>query len=434
MNSTHEFLKFLHSLHHPTYEKDGVLYQWPLKKMTDFCHYMGDPQQKLKMIHVAGTNGKGSCVAILSSYLRILGFSVGIYISPEVLDFRERIQVNGRPISTSYIEEFYKNLLDYSLAHHNKRLQDLFDTYSQVLVAMAFSYFNNQRVDYAIIETGIGGENDPTNIITPVLSIITSIGFDHTKLLGNELRTIAKAKCGIIKDGIPVIVGQIDSTIKEVFISVAEQKHSQVFFTDEYIKIDFMFEGESKKVSPYLKRNAECCWVGVSVLSYQERIGRPNWTYFEKAVHVHKMENNLHGRWEKVSSRPDIYLDICDNELGAKCVFKYVEEMMRQGMYERLVIIIGLTGPSKLNVIQYLPQDAKYYYTQSHGYISAEEVRSVAGFIGDCFSSPVDAIQCYLSCKEKDDLVLVAGSIHIITDALRFFTAYNASRLSSHAE
>ena len=413
------FVKYLHSLHHPTYEtRDGRQHQWPLRKMIDFCGFLGNPQQNLKIIHVAGTNGKGSCVSIIASYLQLSGYKVGIYISPEVLDFKERIQVNGEYVSVKYIEQFYKKLIDYSNYSTNK--DHVFDTYSQVLVAMAISYFDFKEVDYAVIETGIGGSFDPTNIVTPILSVITSIGYDHTSLLGCDLESIAIAKSGIIKEQVPVVVGKIDDTIKSVFSDKAKNRHSLIFYTDEYIDVDSSLDGFEFS-TPYQYDNSICCWLAIRVLSKYNHIGKPNELFFLNAVSNHRKLCNLRGRWEKIGQNPDVFLDICDNELGAKCVFEFVGNVMKRKLYDRLIIIMGLTGPSKFNMIKYFPSDALYYYTQSHGFISADEVKNALGYPGKCYKTPAEAISDYLQYKRDSDLVLIIGSIHIITDAIHFF-------------
>lgn len=417
------FVRFLHSLHHPSYEtKDGRQHQWPLRKMSEFCKYLGDPQQKLKIIHVAGTNGKGSCVSIIASYLQLSGFKVGVYISPEILDIKERIQINGELISVEYIEQFYKKVIEYSSFKFYNNEHNSFDTYSQVLVAMAFSYFKTKKVDFAIIETGIGGELDPTNIVTPILSVITTIGYDHTALLGQDLESIAKAKCGVIKKMIPVVVGCIDDSLKKVFSNDAKSKHSSIIYTDESNDENHPF-GKIEIHLPYLHPNADCCWSAIGVLSKLNYINKPDIHIFQKAVSEYRQLYSLRGRWEQVYSKPDIILDICDNELGAKCVFKDVATIMKSNVYGRLIIIMGLTGPSKIDMIKYFPSNALYYYTESHGYISANRVKALLGYPGECYQTPTDAIKSYLLDKQESDLVLVVGSIHIITDAIRFFDA-----------
>lgn len=420
-NMYFSFVAFLHSLHHPSYEtKDGKHHQWPQRKMIDFCEFLGNPQNELKIIHVAGTNGKGSCVSIISSYLQLSGFKVGVYMSPEVLDIKERIQINGELISMEYVELFYEKVIKYSRISVYKNEYNSFDTYSQVLVALAFSYFNSKKVDYAIIETGIGGEFDPTNIVTPILSVITSIGYDHTALLGHNLEKIAKAKCGIIKKKIPVVVGRIDNSLKKVFSDVAKSKQSSIFYTDENNEVFKLFE-KLEIYTPYQQNNADCCWLVIGVLSRLNYISKPNIRIFMKAMSEFRHLNNLRGRWEQVYSKPDVILDICDNELGARCVFKFIANIMKSDLYDRLIIIMGLTGPSKIDMLKYFPSSALYYYTQSHGYISADRVKALLGYSGECYQTPTAAIKSYLVDKRDSDLVLVVGSIHIISDAILFF-------------
>lgn len=415
-----EFIDFLHSLNHPTFTENGKQFQWSLYKMRHFCSYLGDPQNRIKCIHVAGTNGKGSCVSIMASYLRLSGYRVGIYISPEVMDVRERIQVNGKMISKHFMADFYQKLIEYSDVFFSSNPNIAFDTYSQVFVALAFSYFNKKNVDFAVIETGIGGLNDPTNIIMPVLSIITSIGYDHTELLGNDLRSIAKEKSGIIKYAIPVVVGHIPQQVESVFSQYAKNNNSCLYFMDKQRASSFPTQLITDSPS-YEINNVECCKLALNVLEKNKVISTFDDELFVEAVFRHKEMNNLKGRWQKLYNKPDIYADICDNELAAENVFQHVKQLSKSNNYKRLVIIIGLTGPSKTGVLKHLPRNATYFFTQSHGYISAQEVKAATGFEGDCFLSPSKALERYMTNKDPLDLVIIIGSIHIISEAINFF-------------
>lgn len=414
------FIEYLHSLHHPTYEKDGRLYQWPLENMVNFCHFLGDPQNKLKIIHIAGTNGKGSCVSLIATYLMALGYKVGTYTSPELFDIKERIRINGVVIPKSVIEEFYEVLSRYKISGKAGNL----DTYSQVFISLAFYYFNKTCVDYAVIETGIGGTLDPTNIATPILTIITSIGLDHTELLGNTILEIAKAKSGIIKNNIPVIVGPMSDYLTDYFKMRAQQNDAPFYCASSFDWRDDSFF-PSPLQADYQKDNIKTCYAALMVLSSLGHIGPFNQEKYLSAIDTYRELFCIHGRWEYVSHSPDIIIDICDNELGAKRVFESIKYIYGQGHYKRLVIIFGLTGPSKLGMLKYFPQDAIYYYTQSHSFIEPSEVRKVFGVPGNCYQNPENAIEHYLSTKDRNDLVLIMGSIHIASVAYRYFNGNN---------
>lgn len=409
------FIAFLHSLHHPTYKKGERHYQWPLANMIRFCNFIGNPQNDLRILHVAGTNGKGSCVALIATYLKSLGYNVGTYTSPELFDVRERIQINGEVIPKHDVIEFYGLLSQYIATGKNC----CFDTYSQVLVCLAFYYFKRKNVDFAVIETGIGGMLDPTNIITPIISIITSIGLDHTDLFGDNVYDIAKAKSGIIKNGIPVVVGIMELSLIDLFKDVATRNKAPFYSAMSMTSQNEFFH--SLAPCDYQEDNIRVCYSALRILSNYGLTKEYNHEQFLNAIDTFKSVFNLHCRWEYVSHSPDIILDICDNELGAKRIFSFAKRSMNTGHYKRLVIIMGLTGPRKIRMLDYFPRDAKYYYTQSHGFIEASDVKRIFGAPGDCYQSPIDAIKDYLLTKDRHDLVLILGSIHIVSEAFSYF-------------
>lgn len=410
-----EFIGFLHSLHHPTFESGKRLFQWPLANMIRFCNYLGNPQNNLRIIHVAGTNGKGSCVTLIATYLKSLGYTVGTYTSPELFEIRERIRLNGEVIPKEFVVDFYNLLLQYTAIGHDS----CFDTYSQVLVSLAFFYFNKMNVDYAVIETGIGGALDPTNISTPIISIITSVGLDHTDLFGDNLFDIAKAKSGIIKNRTPVVVGLMKPSLIDYFKKVAEHIEAPFYSAKSMTPHSVLLR--SLASCGYQEDNIKTCYSALKVLSDYGLTKQYNHEQFLKAIDTFKTVFDLHCRWDYVSRSPDIILDICDNELGAKRVISSAKALMNKGFYKRLVIIMGLTGPSKISMLDIFPRDAKYYYTQSHGFIDASDVKRIFGVPGDCYLTPTDAIKDYLRTKDRHDLVLILGSIHIVSEAYHFF-------------
>lgn len=415
-NKYSSFLTYLHSLSHPTYEQDGRHYQWPLNKMFRFCNYLKNPQNEFKIIHIAGTNGKGSCVSIIARYLMLLGYKVGTYTSPELFDVRERVRLNGHMIQNEDIIDFYDIIQEYI----SKDLENSFDTYSQVFVCLAFYYFNKHNIDFAIIETGIGGTNDPTNVVTPIASVITSIGLDHTDVFGDNILDIAKEKSGIIKQCIPVVLGPVEPHLRSFVEQFADSLEAPLYSTDDLtILDDKIYQGISQ--SSYQSENMKTCYKVLSVLASRGYTPPIEDSLFHKALSDYRSVFGLYGRWDYVGHSPDIIVDICDNESSAKKVFSDVKNLCTKKQYSRVVIIFGLTGPRKLSMLKYFPKNAIYYYTESHGFISPHEVKMALSFPGNCYSQTSLAIDEYMKEKASNDLVLILGSIHIISEALHYF-------------
>lgn len=419
-----QFCTYLTSLEHPTFEYNKKHYQWSLDGMRDFDSFLGCPSQKLKVIHVAGTNGKGSCSSFITSILISMGLKVGTYNSPQLFDIRERIKINGEMISQNDICEFYKKIKEYRDTKLPK--QKAIRSYSEVFVAMAFDYFLRNNVDVVVLETGIGGRLDPTNIIKqPLACVITSIGKDHTELFGNDIKNIALEKCGIMKKGSPVIVGHISDDVKVFICQEAANKHCEVFFSDDFyqnipdnikIKHDDTFD---------LKGNYQVWNVKTALcVFYLLMRNYPTlFTLFKPCIISNALRNTaritkLRGRWEVIHKYPTMIVDICSNPFGLKMNIEQLINMLTLGKYKRLVFILGLTSIKKISIKDYLPINAWYIYTEAKSFINAKDLATEIGIQGDITTSVREAISLYLKNSKSEDLVYIGGSIHVAAEAL----------------
>lgn len=427
MNEYEQFCAYLTSLQHPTFEYNGKHYQWSLDEMREFDSFLGYPSQKLKVIHVAGTNGKGSCSSFIASILISMGLKVGTYNSPQLFDIRERIKINGEMISQNDVCEFYKKLKKYT----ERRLftdskQKNITSYSEVFVAMAFDYFMSHNVDVAVLETGIGGRLDPTNIIKqPLVCVITSIGKDHTELFGNDIKNIVLEKCGIMKKGSPMVVGHVSDDVKSIICQEAVSKHCEVFFSDDFyqnIPDDIKIEHDN---TFDLKGNYQVWNVKTALCVFYLLIkNHPTlFTLFRLSIISYALRNTaqitkLRGRWEVVHESPTMIVDICSNPFGLQINIEQLINMLTSGKYKRLVLILGLTSLKKISIKNYLPVNAWYIYTESKSFISAKDLAKEIGIQGDITTSVTEAISLYLRDSKPDDLVYIGGSIHVVAEAL----------------
>ncbi len=282
----------------PMYQSKGKeAYRPNLSRMKEFCSYLNSPEKKIKTIHIAGTNGKGSTAHMISSVLQEAGYRVGLYTSPHLNDFRERIKINGSLIEKKYITKFVQSNREYIDANSL--------SFFEMTVGIAFSYFFNQKVDYAVIEVGMGGRLDGTNLIIPELSVITNIGFDHTQFLGNTLPDIAKEKAGIIKHKIPVIIGETKSETKRVFIDRAKMMNSPIIFADQQKPVGF----SSDLKGNYQKKNIQTASIALSKLNINRQVIQ---------LGLRKVISNtgIQGRWQILSKKPLIISDIAHNQEG----------------------------------------------------------------------------------------------------------------------
>lgn len=361
----------------------GSAYKEGLENTHILDEHFGHPHRSFRCIHVGGTNGKGSCSHTLAAILQEAGYKVGLYTSPHLVDFRERIRVNGQVIPESYVVRFVENERSF--------FEPLHPSFFELTTAMAFRYFADERVDVAIVEVGLGGRLDCTNIIRPDLCIITNISFDHTQFLGDTLEKIAAEKAGIIKSGIPAIIGETTPETKPVFIRKANEAGAPLFFAEEDQE-DYYPGLECELKGAYQTKNTR------TLLSAIRQLQEAGYRLDEQAVrsgfaHVCEL-TGLKGRWQKLQDAPTLICDTGHNVGG----ITYVVEQLKQQPYRKLHIVIGMVNDKDIrSVLALLPQDAEYYFTKASvkRAMPEEELALLAtetGLHGNCYPDVPSAV------------------------------------------
>ena len=395
----------------PVFEKTGAsAYKEGLSNTHALDEHFGHPHRQFKTIHVAGTNGKGSCSHTLAAILQSAGYKVGLYTSPHLVDFRERIRINGQCISKEYVVDFVEQERSF--------FEPLHPSFFELTTAMAFKYFAEQAVDIAVIEVGLGGRLDCTNIITPVLSIITNISFDHTQFLGNTLAKIAGEKAGIIKKNVPVVIGETTPETLPVFQKKAAAKSAPLHLAEAFeVAHDYDFELKGL----YQQKNKQTILCAVNCLKDVFTI--PEEAIKKGMAHVCEL-TGLTGRWQTLQTRPLVICDTGHNVGG----WQYLAEQIKAQTCKTLRIVFGMVDDKDINtVMQLLPKQAVYYFTQasSHRAIPVHKVQEIAKahqLEGMTFSNVKDAYQQALSDAHPEDFIFVGGSSYLVADLLTDFT------------
>ena len=402
------------------------------------CDFLGNPQNKFKTIHIAGTNGKGSTSHMLASILQEAGYKTGLYTSPHLYDFRERIKVNGIMCSETFVTSFTNKMKPF--------IEKVEPSFFEITVGMAFEYFADENVDIAIIETGLGGRLDSTNIINPILSIISNIGMDHVALLGNTLPEIAYEKAGIIKQATPIVISEVIPETKNIFEQKANSLNAPIYYAEEYIQFKSfqnnwqtsLFEFNQPLIhlldAPLFPKSftVECDLPGKyqyknlkGVLVAMQILATMGWQLSASKIlkgllHVGK-NTGLMGRWECIQTTPRIILDVAHNEHGIKALLEQLESLH----YAQLHIITGMVKDKDVNaVLNLLPKKAKYYFTQSH-IPRALPVSELAakGNAFDLNGSQFENVNIALQSANKNatanDLILVIGSVFLVAEVDR---------------
>ena len=388
-----------------------------------FCH----PHKNFKSIHIAGTNGKGSCSHTLASILQAAGYKVGLYTSPHLKDFRERIKVNGECVSEEYVIDFVENERHF--------FEPLHPSFFELTTAMAFKYFAESNVDIAVIEVGLGGRLDCTNIITPVLSIITNISFDHTQFLGDTLAKIATEKAGIIKNNIPVIIGEAVDETRPVFLEKAAENGSEIIFAEddnEILSAELRPQGgiayETKDYGKiigelgglYQAKNASTILCALKKLS---EIGLRIDNEAITAGFANVCETTgLLGRWQKIKETPTVICDTGHNVGG----WKYISRQLSMQKCEQMRIVFGMVDDKDVStVMSLLPKNAIYYFTKPDNKRALDvntimEIGKKYGLTAKCFPDVKCAYQQALSESSPADFIFVGGSSYIVADFLNY--------------
>lgn len=383
--------------------KEGLSNSWALDE------HFNHPHTKFKTIHVAGTNGKGSCSHTIAAILQAEGYRVGLFTSPHLVDFRERIKVNGDCISQEYVMDFVENERSF--------FEPLHPSFFELTTAMAFKYFADSHVDIAVIEVGLGGRLDCTNIITPILSIITNISFDHTQFLGDTLEKIATEKAGIIKRDIPVVIGETTPETRNVFIQKAKEMNAPIFFAEEYInpianELDFELKGS------YQLKNKQTILCAVNYLPLSIS---PS-SIKEGLSHVVEL-TGLMGRWQTIRERPTVICDTGHNVGG----WQYLSQQIKSQPCKNLHIVFGMVDDKDIDtVMNMLPTNATYYFTQAQTKRAipaniVEEKGKEHHLKGYVFPQVADAYKAALHHANEDDFIFVGGSSYIVADFLTLY-------------
>ena len=410
----------------PMYQRIGkAAYKSDLETTIALDNYSGNPHRRFSSVHIAGTNGKGSVSHMLASVLQSAGYRTGLYTSPHLTDFRERIRINGKPVGKDFVTDF--------TGSHRKLFEKLRPSFFEMTVAMAFNCFASEKVDIAVIETGMGGRLDSTNIITPRVSVITNIGMDHTEFLGGSLQEIAREKAGIIKPGVPVVIGEMQPETKEVFTSAARQMGSVISFASEEYALESAThtkEGlqslnikadwnnlETDLLGFYQQKNAITTLHTIDVLRGQGiKVSRD-------AVYAGMRQvaaaTGLMGRWQVAGINPMVVYDTAHNAEGIDAVLGQI----RATPHRHLHMVLGFVNDKKTGeILRMLPACASFYFTMASipRSLNSGELRSralAACLSGKAYRTVPDAISAALTAAGPDDLIFVGGSTFVVADA-----------------
>jgi dihydrofolate synthase/folylpolyglutamate synthase len=396
------------------------------------CEHLGNPQTKFKSIHIAGTNGKGSVSHMLAAIFQTAGYKTGLYTSPHLYNFRERIKINGAMVPEEFVIRFTERVIPL--------IEKIQPSFFEITVAMAFDYFAEEQVDVAIIETGLGGRLDSTNIITPELSVITNIGYDHMSILGNSLEDIAREKAGIIKKDVPVVIGEKRKETETVFRETAKEKNAALFFSENLFAVEnYEWDAQLLKLSVtnfaekkttdflldlpglYQAKNS------ITVLTAMEVLKQMAWNIDDAIIYTAlqnvKELTGLHGRWEELGLNPTIVLEVAHNEDGIKQMLQHIEQLK----FNKLHIIFGVVKDKEItNVLKLLPKKANYYFTHAHipRAMNANQLQQQAkvfGLEGTVFEDVNLALKNTLEQASGNDLIIVCGSIFLVAEVKRNF-------------
>ncbi len=410
----------------PLFSRMGAAaYKKDLHNTIELCNLLGNPQHKFRSLHVAGTNGKGSTSHMLAAILQTAGYKVGLYTSPHLRDFRERIKVNGEMVDEQFVIDFTESIKPV--------IDKISPSFFEITVAMAFDYFVKKEVDIAVVEVGLGGRLDSTNVILPEVSAITNIGMDHMNLLGDTLEKIAIEKAGIIKKGVPVVVGEILPETKPVFENAAAAVEAPLIIaTEKRISIDWKYEPHFLNVevctlhtneNNFYKLDLSGIYQAknlVTVLETVFQLQQKGWKITHENI-LHALKNvksltGLFGRWQIIHQNPAVILDVGHNEDGLKAIVSQLEITT----FHHLHIVIGMVKDKDIEVaLSLLPPHASYYFTQAQipRALPAEDLKKLAvthHLHGNPFPTVHEAVKEAMATASKNDLILVCGSVFVV--------------------
>ncbi len=390
-------------------------------------------QTNFKSIHIAGTNGKGSVSHILASVLQEAGYKVGLYTSPHLKSYRERIRINGKMIPRNEVVKY--------VTDRKQLFENVKPSFFEMTVAMAFYYFAKQKVDFAIIETGLGGRLDSTNIITPILSVITNIGFDHTQFLGNTLKEIASEKAGIIKNNVPVVIGETQSETQNVFLEKAKSSNAPIYFADNnfsyqyspqkinrkqvfniYKNKELVFENlQTDLLGIYQRKNIITALQALEVLSNEIDIDK---TAIYKGLAAVQVNTGFAGRWQILKTKPLIIADTAHNAEGLRETVGQINSLI----FNKLHIVMGMVNDKNTKgVLELFPSDAEYYFTKANvpRAMPAEQLANLAkseGLKGKVYNTVAEAFTAAKNDSTPEDLIYVGGSTFVVAEVLEEYS------------
>jgi dihydrofolate synthase/folylpolyglutamate synthase len=390
----------------PMFQTQGAsAYKKDLTNTLLLVEHLNHPEFKFKSIHVAGTNGKGSTSSMIASILQEAGYKVGLYTSPHLKDFRERIRINGETISEDFVVDFVKNNKAFFEQHQL--------SFFEMTVGLAFDYFAKEQVDVAVIEVGMGGRLDSTNVITPLVSVITNIGFDHTQFLGDTLPKIAFEKAGVIKRNIPVVIGEYADETKPVFEEKATFEDAPIVFAQDQSEVGY----ESALKGDYQKQNMKTVLKAVELLQNAFEISDLHiQNGFKKVI----SNTGLLGRWQILNEKPFVVTDTAHNAHGLKIVLSQIQKHE----FETLHIVLGVVNDKDLDsILPLFPKNAKYYFCKPNlpRGLDASVLRDVAskyGLKGKIYDSVSEAYENALDCAIVTDFIYVGGSTFVVAEII----------------
>lgn len=399
----------------PLYQNIGPrALRYDLKNITLFMEYLGDPHRKFPSIHIAGTNGKGTTAHLLSAIFQQAGYKTGLYTSPHYIDFRERIKLDGRMIPKKHVLNFFNTHYDLILS--------IKPSYFELSVALAFDYFASENVDMAIIEVGLGGRLDSTNIIDPLLSVITNISLDHTQILGNTISAIALEKAGIIKRNTPVLIGERHAESEVIFKQVAENNHAPIYFSDVVCDTKNVFEWEKTFLEgPFMSRNIRYSLGAILIFKKHYPSWKLPFRGIIEAVRNFKTLTKYIGRWQILGQQPLIIADGAHNIDAWENTVNYLEQLN----FNKLYFVMGFVNDKAIDsILQILPKEAFYFFCQADVIRALpadqlwEQARQ-AGLQGNAEHPKVkDAFAAAKKAANAEDLIFIGGSIFVVGEIL----------------
>ena len=406
-----EAVSYLYNSRPPFHQIGAAAYKPGLENTLRLMAHVGNPHEQLKAIHVAGTNGKGSTSHLIAAALQASGLRVGLFTSPHLVSLTERIRINGQPIAEPEVAEFIEQNKDF--------LDEIQPSFFETMTALAFAYFVRKKVDIAVVEVGLGGRLDSTNVITPILSVITNIGLDHTEFLGNTLTKIAKEKAGIIKPHVPVVVGESHPQTMNVFLAKAQECGAEIYFADlcEYLRrTRLRVAPECELKGNYQEHNLQTAFVALRAINI------PYSAIREGFAHVCAM-TGLRGRWETLCEQP---LTICDTGHNSHGI-QYVARQLKELSNPHVWIVFGMVNDKDTDVVmRLLPRGEKYHYIftrpNTQRARSAEEMLALWGKEGVAIEDPREAILYAQEHASDEDAIFIGGSNYLVSDAISRFT------------